>query len=269
MGMYLYAALIALMGIMCQTAGSGAEGLRLIRQSYERGEPFDYLFLDLNMPEMDGLEVCRQIALTPELDHLRIILLTEVGQNTNRLKLNVQGVNKTIFKPVCPSDIAHSLSGLKPDKPASMLFNGQNGPGENEPDLSKLDSMRVLLAEDSVTNQEVAIRILEKLGCEVYLASDGLEALDLMRAAEYDCILMDCQMPNMDGYAATNAIRQGYHGIRQKDIFIIAMTAHAMQGDKQKCLQAGMNHYLSKPVTIKRVAEALSHCQQSRPSQEA
>jgi CheY-like chemotaxis protein len=124
--------------------------------------------------------------------------------------------------------------------------------------------MRILLAEDSEANQEVAIRILEKLGCEVYLAVDGNQTLDLLRAGEFDCVLMDCQMPRLDGYAATRAIREGYHGVLQKDIHIIAMTAHAMQGDRQKCLQAGMNDYLSKPVTLHRVAEVLAQFQQSR-----
>ncbi len=255
---------IALMGIMCQTAESGVKCMQLIRQAYQRGEPYDYLFLDLNMPEMDGLEVCRQIALDPELDPLRIVLLTEVGQGSNRKHINVQGVNKSIYKPVCPSDITNALRSLKPDKPAAELFTSKLPPAETPEVIPEFDTLRVLLAEDSVTNQEVAIRILEKLGCEVYLAEDGLQVLDLMRAAEYDCIFMDCQMPRMDGYEATNAIREGFHGIRQKDIYIIAMTAHAMQGDKQKCLRAGMNDYLSKPVTLKRVADALCQYQNAR-----
>ncbi|MEM8549908.1 MAG: response regulator, partial [Verrucomicrobiota bacterium] len=259
---------VALLGIMCQTAANGAEGLRAIRQAYQDGTPFDYLLLDLEMPDMDGLEVCKQIAFDADLDPLRVILLTTVGQSSNMRKLNIKGVNKTLYKPLSPSELKRALHTLRPELPASQLANSMSHRVEEE-GLPPLEPMRILLAEDSATNQEVAIRSLEKLGCEVFLAEDGQQALNLMRAGEFDCILMDCQMPVLDGYAATHAIREGYHGIRQRDIHIIAMTAHAMQGDKQKCLQAGMDDYLAKPVTLHHLAEALFQYQRKRTAEQA
>ncbi|MBC2595388.1 response regulator [Ruficoccus amylovorans] len=254
---------IALLGISSQSADCAASGLRAVREAYERGESFDYVLVDLDMPETDGLEVCRQISQDPDLDELRVILLTIVGQSSNRKKFSEYGVNKTLYKPVCPSDLESALHSTRPELPASRRQSARPVENATAP-LPPVEPMRVLLAEDSEANQAVAIGILEKLGCEVYLAMDGHEALDLLRAGEFDCILMDCQMPRLDGYAATRAIREGYHGIRQQDIHIIAMTAHAMQGDRQKCLQAGMNDYLSKPVTLHRMAEVLSHYQHTR-----
>ena len=254
---------VAVLGISAQTAPEGPDALRTIREAYRNGEPFDYVFLDLDMPEMDGLEVCDQIAQDPDLDHLRVILMTTVGQSSNKRKINARAINKAIYKPICPSDIVRTLHALKPDTPAGQRVHPPVS-NENKNRAPRIEPMRILLAEDSETNQEVAIRILEKLGCEVYLATDGYQALDLMRAGQFDCILMDCQMPKMDGYEATRAIREGFHGVLQQDIHIIAMTAHAMQGDKQKCLQAGMNDYLSKPVTLQRVTEVLAHYQQTR-----
>ncbi|MGE9292780.1 MAG: response regulator [Puniceicoccales bacterium] len=255
---------LALLGISAQSAECGTTGLRIIREAYQHSEPFDYVLVDLDMPEMDGLEVSRQIAQDPDLDELRVILLTTVGQASNRRKFSENGVNKTLYKPICPSDLENTLFTLKPDQHAGARLVEVEPDAHTHHPLPELEPMRVLLAEDSEANQEVAIRILEKLGCEVYLAVDGNQTLDLMRAGEFDCVLMDCQMPRMDGYAATKAIRGGFHGIRQRDIHIIAMTAHAMQGDKQKCLQAGMNNYLSKPVTLHRVAEALHNFQLGR-----
>ncbi|MDP0495939.1 MAG: response regulator [Verrucomicrobiota bacterium JB024] len=254
---------IAALGVAVQTADSAATGMQAIREGYQNGEPFDYVLVDLDMPETDGLEVCRLLSQDPDLDELRVVLLTTVGQSSNRRKFSECGVNKTLYKPVCPSDLERVLHSLRPEQPAvARAASTDRGAGHEV--IPQVEPMRVLLAEDSEANQEVAIRILEKLGCEVYLAVDGNQTLDLLRAGEFDCVLMDCQMPRLDGYAATRAIREGYHGVLQKDIHIIAMTAHAMQGDRQKCLQAGMNDYLSKPVTLQRVAEVLAQFQQSR-----
>ncbi|MEM9227785.1 MAG: ATP-binding protein, partial [Verrucomicrobiota bacterium] len=146
---------VALLGIMCQTAASGSEGLRAIREAYREGAPFDYLLLDLEMPEMDGLEVCKQIALDADLDPLRVILLTTVGQSSSMRKLNVKGVNKTLYKPLSPSDLKRTLHTLKPELPASQLASPAGRKTEEE-GLPLLEPMRILLAEDSATNQEVA-----------------------------------------------------------------------------------------------------------------
>lgn len=116
----------------------------------------------------------------------------------------------------------------------------------------------MLIVEDSATNQEVAIEMLEKLNHTVYLAENGLQALEFLRSQTVDCVLMDCQMPEMDGFACTRAIREGFHGVTCRDIPIIALTALAMKGDERKCREAGMSDYLSKPIKIKDLAAALS-----------
>jgi two-component system sensor histidine kinase/response regulator len=224
-------------------ASSAQEALSHMRGALESGNPFTLLVTDVHMPEMDGFDLAERIRLTPELSDLVIIMLTsgekrgDVGRSLER------GVATYLMKPVrraaLRAAIAKALRGQlgKEDKPAHhSLREGRT-----------ISPLRVLLAEDNAVNQRLAFRILEIRGHNVVIANTGTEAVALLEQHAFDLILMDLQMPEMDGFEATRAIRDGEIG-KNTHIPIIAMTAHAMTGDREKCLAGGMDGYIAKPI---------------------
>jgi len=221
-----------------------AGGLKRLRESHGRGCPFDFAIVEAEHAGMSGVEFCEKVRADRSMKELRLVLVSKV---VFRQRPCCEDVLR-LYKPACPSQLIVTLEKHQPEAPAS--FKAADS-ADNEPSGDAQPApMRILVVEDSPTNQEVAIGMLERLGHKVFLAENGLQALEFLRGESVDLILMDCQMPEMDGYACTRAIREGYHGVACTDIPIVAMTAYAMKGDQKKCFDAGMNDYLAKPVRL-------------------
>jgi CheY-like chemotaxis protein/HPt (histidine-containing phosphotransfer) domain-containing protein len=201
----------------------------------------------MHMPGMNGITLAKVIKADPALSHIRLIMLTSLGQMMDDEQLKKAGIDACLSKPVKQARLYECLTGLNnpPRKPgASDVRRPAAGP--IQPPLT--ETLRILLAEDNVINQKVACAQLRKLGYTAEVASNGMEAFEASGRSKFDVILMDCQMPVMDGYEATQQIRLREQTEGGGPVYIIAMTANAMQGDREKCLQASMNDYLSKPV---------------------
>ncbi len=212
--------------------------------------PFEILITDMQMPEMDGLMLARRIRQNPQWNAMQLFLMTSLGQQLDNQQLAEHGIVACMSKPVRPSELF-----------ARLTNSGACSANTGTPSAvaqHKGKSIRILLVEDNITNQKVAVEMLKKLGLYADAAANGLEAIQSLQARDYDMVLMDVQMPEMDGLEATQHIRFGKTPVRNPKIPIIAMTAHAMQGDKEKCLRAGMDDYLSKPVTAKSLSEMLA-----------
>lgn len=241
-------------------ASSGEEGLSLLRRAVEDGDPFDLVLLDMMMPGMDGEEFGRAVKADPALRGTHLVMLTSVGRRGDARRLGEIGFAGYLSKPVSPSlllDVLMSVLAepLGEDGKPERLITRYCVAEDKARARATRGSVRILLAEDNVVNQKVALRILEKLGYRADAVANGKEAVEALRMIPYDLVLMDCQMPEMDGYEATAAIRQMEGGRRHTPV--IAMTAHAMEGDRERCLQAGMDDYVSKPVTPQALAEVL------------
>jgi two-component system, sensor histidine kinase and response regulator len=246
-------------------AASGQEALGRLRTAAEAGQPYDLALLDLQMPEMDGLTLARAIKADPALADTRLIMLTSFGQAFSPAELKAAGIEAYLVKPVKQSRLFDCLASaigkpvaenaaLKPAHPATAALG-------LKPSLP-LEKVRILLAEDNIVNQEVALGQLRKLRYRADTVANGLEVLEALQLVSYDIILMDCQMPEMDGYEATRAIRNREKSSDQScswksPVYIIAMTANAMQGESEKCFAVGMDDYLSKPVRISELQTAL------------
>ena len=219
----------------CDLAADADHALKLMQAAAGAGEAYDLALLDLHMPGTDGLELSRRIRSQPKLRTTRLVLLTS-GLADAEL-VSRAGIAAHLTKPVRQARLRDALVGVlaapseAPTAPAAVL------PSDGRP--------LVLVAEDHPVNQLVVRKLLEQEGLEVEVASDGEEALARVKERDYIAVFMDCQMPVLDGYAATAAIRAGERGA---DVPIIALTAHAMKGDRERCLDAGMDDYLSKPI---------------------
>ncbi|MFQ5749923.1 MAG: response regulator, partial [Planctomycetota bacterium] len=249
-------------GMEPETAGDGFRALEALERSRRQGRPFDLALLDLQMPGMDGLELAHRIRKEAGLSDLPLVLLTSLGAPLSGEKVRKTGIQAQISKPVRPSQLFDRLAEVL----GGEAEEGQMGvPAEPAPSRQG----RVLLAEDNPVNQKVARRILEKFGYEVDVAADGNEVLDLLGRNPYDLVLMDCQMPHRDGFETTREIRR-----REKrktkasgpKLPIVAMTANALQGDRERCLEAGMDDYLSKPFKPEELLRVLEHWKEPRSS---
>jgi len=251
-------------------AENGSRALAMLRTAANEGRTYDVALVDMRMPEMDGLELAASIRGDPVITDTKLVLLSDIGLQYDTEQVSRAGFFACLSKPVrqarlynCLLDVMRSPLKTKPSRPADsheaedgkMPFHG-----------------RILVAEDNPVNQEVALGMLESLGCHVDLADDGHKVIDALTRASYDLILMDCQMPEMDGYEATKLIRERENE-REKDsvgknaghpqykrhVPIIALTAHAMPGDQQQCLSAGMDGYLAKPFSLDQLRTLLEH----------
>jgi CheY-like chemotaxis protein len=225
------------------SAASGYEALQLLRTAVQEGRPYDMALIDMQMPHMSGMDLSRAIKAEPAIAGTRIIILTSMGDLLKKEDLLAQGIHTCLVKPVKQSrlfDSFVSTLGINiAQKKFAKLVSETASPNPVRP-------MHILLAEDNLVNQKVALAQLRALGLNADVAKNGKEVLKALEYSTYDVILMDCQMPEMDGYEATQLIRQ-ISGPKSK-VRIIAMTANAMSGDREKCLAAGMDDYLSKPV---------------------
>ncbi len=229
-------------GMKPQTVASGKEALEALRRASAAGKPVRLMLLDVMMPQMDGFEVAERIAKAVDIPGLTILMLSSAGRAEHVERASQVGVSRCMTKPVTQSELLDAITNSLgvaqlSDRPKDLIQ--ANRPADFQP-------RRVLLAEDGLVNQKVAVILLERRGHSVTIANTGAEALDLLERERFDLILMDVQMPVMDGFEATAAIRE-----REKTagghLPIVAMTAHAMKGDRERCLAAGMDGYLSKP----------------------
>jgi two-component system, sensor histidine kinase and response regulator len=207
-------------------------------------EAFDVVILDMHMPGMDGISLAEVIKADPRTSRARLIILTSLGKLMDDAQLKRLGIDACLVKPVKQNRLFECLTGLRnfPHSPEPTRGDSTSTSTTLPKDL------RLLLAEDNMINQKVAVGQLRKIGYTPDVANNGLEAVEAVKRARYDVILMDCQMPQMDGYEASRQIRLLEAADGVKPAYIIAMTANAMQGDREKCLAASMNDYLSKPV---------------------
>ncbi|MDT8421898.1 MAG: response regulator [Desulfuromonadales bacterium] len=242
-------------GLEQQSARGGIEGLTLLHQAHAEGRPFDMVILDMHMPHMDGLEVARLIKKDQTLRTTRLVMLTSVGIRGDAKLAREAGIKIYLTKPVRVIDLYNSLVAL-------MQQAEDAGDGLITQYSLKKQTLsfrgKVLVAEDNLVNQQVAKGILRKFGCTVDLAVNGIEAVARAASGNYDAIFMDCQMPRMDGYEATREIRrQESADGAGRHTPIIALTANALSGDREKCLTAGMDDYLSKPFGQERMGRIL------------
>jgi PAS domain S-box-containing protein len=232
-------------GMRVSAVDSGAKALAALHQAAAAGAVFDLAILDMKMPEMDGLTLARAIKGIGALEELRLVLLTSFGQRGHGAEAARIGISAYLTKPVDEGDLYDCLAevlGGDGRSPVAHLVTRHSLREAREPAAAHL-----LVAEDNEVNQKVAVRILEKLGYTVEVAENGREAVEACGRVRYDAVLMDVQMPGMDGYEATRLIREREAGGPRTPI--VAMTANAMKGDREKCIDAGMDDYVSKPVT--------------------
>ena len=215
-----------------------------------RDKNFDIAILDMQMPEMNGAQLGQIIRADKQFAHLKLIMLTSLARPGDAQYFANLGFNFSLPKPVITADLAHALiQAANSTEPANQLRLSPANTKNKKITIKPLPkSTRVLLVDDNSINQVVAKTLLTNLGAQVEIANNGKEALVCLEKDYFDVVLMDCQMPIMDGYTATRAIRKSQRDYN--DIYIIAMTANAMSGDREKCINAGMNDYLTKPVDI-------------------
>ena len=246
-------------------ATSAGEGLRFLEEAVQAGDPFRVAIVDYLMPGADGESFGRAVRARPDLTDLRLIVTTSSGQRGEGKRFQDAGFDGYFVRPVRQSHLKAALGAVLASSPAvrplitrhSLVETRAPERGvESKANPEPVRKARVLLAEDNVVNQKLAVRMLEKMGCRVDVASNGADAVTMAAQVPYDLILMDCQMPELDGYQATAAIRQREGDTRHSPI--VALTANAMAGDREKCLSAGMNDYLSKPVRPEELAAKLN-----------
>jgi CheY-like chemotaxis protein len=244
--------------VQCRVCDSGRLALDELTAAADRHEPYDIAILDYQMPEMDGKELIRRIKADPRHASIAVIVLSSCGNRGEATDLSRVGAMAYLSKPVGRDELIETIKTVwgriqngiddaqlitRHTLRESREIDAPESGGK--PAATPLDG-RILLAEDNLVNQKLGIRLLERMGLKVDLAENGKQALEIYRSAPYDLIFMDCQMPEMDGYEATQEIRRREAGASH--IPIIAMTARAMQGDRERCLASGMDDYLSKPI---------------------
>ncbi len=235
-------------GMRNGSCASGLEALRMLREAASQKQPFQIALLDWHMPDMDGLELSRQIQADQSIPALHIIILSSTGFDPNSTLTKDIQIFRFLQKPVRQHQLMESLCevlGRKPEIPDTHNITP-----------SQLHA-QILLAEDNPVNQEVAQSMLQVLGCETSLANDGAAALELATKTAYDLILMDCHMPGLDGFSATREIRQMEPLQGRNRVPIIALTADVQRGIREQCQTAGMDDYLSKPFNQKKLEEML------------
>jgi CheY-like chemotaxis protein len=215
------------------------------------GSPFSVALIDSHIEETDGLELARQIQNSSEVESVIPMLLTRRAQAGDISRCRDLGFNTYLTKPVRRTELratlAHCLTSHRQPLSSHTPEQSPKTPINDAPQTPPLKSLRILVAEDNPVNQRLAARILEKEGHEVAVAANGTEALTAWRNRSFDLILMDMQMPEMDGFQATFAIRRA-EASSSLHIPIVAVTAHAISGYRERCLAAGMDDYLSKPI---------------------
>jgi len=237
------------LGLRALAANGGHEGIQAVVAADARGEPFDLLLLDWKMPGMNGVDCAKQLARMPLAHPLpTVLMLTAFSRDdmARRLAAERLTVAATLTKPITPSTLLDaSLQAI--GRPRQHALRGELREGELQGNRAVLAGAHVLLVEDNPFNQELARDLLGRAQIVVRVANNGREAIDMLARERFDAVLMDCQMPVMDGYAATRELRGNP---KWRDLPVIAMTANAMVGDREKVLAAGMNDHIAKPINV-------------------
>ncbi len=236
-------------GMRCSTAAHGEEALDLLLRAATDHDPFRIVLLDLHMPGMHGLELAARIRANKDIPAPRLILLSSATLDPEDEEVRHAGIDAFLQKPVRQQQLLQCLQ-------ADPECQGPAAPGKTSPERSFQG--RVLLAEDNLVNQDVAIGMLMALGCQVDVVENGYQVLDAWRKDHYDLILMDCHMPEMDGFAACQEIRRLEEDLGREAVPIIALTADVQKDTKKQCLDIGMNGYLSKPFSQKQLSDILA-----------
>ncbi|HMJ80128.1 MAG TPA: response regulator, partial [Candidatus Dormibacteraeota bacterium] len=239
---------IARWGMTASAIAEAPEALRLV----EAGQRFDVALVDLAMPDMDGYTLAAAVRALPAGADLPVVILSSVGHRDRDVAADVAAF---LLKPVKPSALHDALVtvllGREPAEAAAATDRSATAP-----QLGQRHPLRILLAEDNAVNRKLALRLLAQIGYEADVAANGLEAIEALRHRPYDVVLMDVQMPELDGLEATRRIRAGEAA--RADVRIVAMTANALAGDREACLAAGMDDYVSKPIRPAELAAALA-----------
>src|SRR5712692_143761 len=245
----------------------GRAGLSALGQAIQSGKPFPLVLLDAHMPGFDGFEVAEQIRRDPKLAGATIMMLTSDHQRGDSERCRALGISACLTKPVTQSDLFDAVLAALGKRPQLIPAAVQTAPEDVETDGRSLE---ILLAEDNLMNQTLALHLLTKRGHNVTVTSNGREALQKLEESDFhgfEVVLMDVQMPEMDGLEATAAIR-AHEKECHAHIPIVAMTAHALKGDRERCLAAGMDGYVSKPIRAQTLMEEIERClQATRPAE--
>jgi two-component system, sensor histidine kinase and response regulator len=240
-------------GMKPASVEGGEKALAELSAAREAGAQYALILTDMHMPGMDGFSLIEAIRQRHELPSATIMMLTSADHRDDKERCRALGIASHLLKPIRKSELLSAiLTAIGQDKPVAQpaLVTQQECAMQHK-------SLRILLAEDNRVNQTVATRVLEKMGHSLVVANNGNEALSLLATQPFDLVLMDIQMPEMDGLTATQKIREREKRTRSH-LPIIAMTAHAMKGDRERCLEAGMDGYVSKPIDKKELEQAIA-----------
>ncbi len=255
---HLLCALLRSWGCRPEESADAGSALSALHQAARTSEPFQIGVLDLDLPDMDGVDLGRRIATDPELEPTALYLMTGSGRLVAGARLHALGFTGQIAKPIWERKLLETLLATSSQGRASEA--SRSGISQTASRRAGAEpKFRILVAEDNPTNQVVAGMMLRKLGFSADLVGNGLEALQALQQRAYDLLLLDCEMPEMDGYETAQRIRDPRSGARNPLIPIVALTADAIAGDREKCFQAGMNDYLAKPVEPRHLAEVLGN----------
>lgn len=243
-------------GCRYDTASDGPTALGMLQEYHQAGDPFQIALIDSSMPVMDGLELAGLILENPDHAATRLVMLTALGATENSAALKQAGFSAWLTKPVRQQQLHTCLSVLTGRMPAPPLPD-ETVVADQVTREAQRHIYRILLAEDNPVNQTVALAMLKKLGYRADVVANGQEAVEALSRISYDLVLMDCQMPELDGFEATALIRRPASAVLNHNVPVIAMTANAMSGDRERCIRAGMDDYLSKPVKPKQLEQTL------------
>jgi len=237
--------LLSQWGMAPEQAASGSEALKLLASESQGSAPFRLALIDADMPEMDGFALAERVKNTPEASALNMFMLSSTMQSGDIARSHEAGLAGFLTKPVQPSELLDAILGVM-SSTGNMAADAEDI--QSVPQISNTGSgMRILLAEDNAVNRQLARRLLEKRGYTVIIAKNGIEALAAVEREEIDMVLMDVQMPEMDGLEAIRAIRSNEKKSK-RHLPIISLTAHVMKGDREKCIEAGADDYIPKPI---------------------
>jgi len=242
-------------GCRAEHATDENAALTLLNAAAAANDPFRIALVDYTLRETDALQLGKQISSNEVFREIGLILMVPLGQEIDVARLKQMGFRASVLKPIWESSLQETLM-------AALQNRNHNDANAHKAEIALNEhkpaaSGRILVVEDNATNQQVVAAMLRKLGHQAEIASDGARALQQLREANYDLVLMDCEMPGMDGYETTRLIREGKSGMRNPEIPVVALTAHALQGDREKCIASSMNDYLSKPIETVSLAAVL------------